>query len=448
MAYLILAKTTGTGAILPESPWMLEFYHPSSTEDDSIYEVLVDSSGNPNIVGQTKSMGQGEEDFFVSKVNKDGTVNWQRVLGSAVQDRSRGGAIDSSGNIYACGQSEAGGASTLDDNGFIAKYNSSGALQWKRVIGDDDTDPGAYNNQRLMNVVIDSQGDIIGAGASTDVFTDTGSVDDMFICKYNSSGVVQWQKALGDSNAQVLQDIAIDSSDNIYVSGYSWVTASSNHHTWLAKLNTSGVIQWQRTLGHTGGSAINYSVETDSSGNVYVSLDSNKVAKYNSSGVLQWQKIYTNIAGAGRLHANGSELFLVAAVSPNTKMGALLNIDTSNGEVNWARSVEDTNDTSNSVNFGDVKTSPSTSTVFVGASWNKNPGGNRESLLMGLPLDGTGTGLYGTELTYAVLTSVASNSTFTDASSSLGEIVTTFPSTDPSMTDTAGAFLTNKHVTA
>ena len=96
----------------------------------------------------------------------------------------------------------------------------------------------------------------------------------------------------GSASQMVGQGIAQDASGNTYTVG--WLTISVLT-IYLIKFNSAGVIQWQRNL--TGsGNCFGFNITVDLSSNVYVtgiSTNSNQdgvVAKYNSSGTLQWQK--------------------------------------------------------------------------------------------------------------------------------------------------------------
>ena len=69
--------------------------------------------------------------------------------------------------------------------------------------------------------------------------------------------------------------IAIDSSDNIYITGYTYGdlggnTNSGNSDAFLAKYNTSGNNQWTKLLGTSSGTVGN-GIGVDSSGNIYFS---------------------------------------------------------------------------------------------------------------------------------------------------------------------------------
>jgi len=110
---------------------------------------------------------------------------------------------------------------------------------------------------------------------------------------------------LGTSSYELARGVATDSSANVYVTGYTDGSLDGNssaggYDLFLVKYNSSGMKQWSKQLGTTEWD-IAYGVATDSSANVYVTgytdggLDGNSNAggidlflvKYNSSGTKQ-----------------------------------------------------------------------------------------------------------------------------------------------------------------
>ena len=153
-------------------------------------------------------------------------------------------------------------------------------------------------------------------------------------CKDNGSSGGGGQSRLGGSTpgflvtfggSQVETDIAgvaVDSSDNIYITGTSngtnvfgsSVTSGNTDNIFVVKLNSSGVVQWVYTAGG-GGRDRGRKIALDSSGNIYVvgyyqntvdfgggNVTSNGsfdafILKLNSSGTFQWVKSYGGSTG-------------------------------------------------------------------------------------------------------------------------------------------------------
>ena len=59
--------------------------------------------------------------------------SWIALLGGTDIDSGRGVAVDSSDNIIVVGYNRLDGAGSLD--ALVAKYNSSGTLQWSKTLG-------------------------------------------------------------------------------------------------------------------------------------------------------------------------------------------------------------------------------------------------------------------------------------------------------------------------
>lgn len=71
---------------------------------------------------------------------------------------------------------------------------------------------------------MDSYGNIFitgNTGGNLDGQTNAGD-DDIFVAKYDASGNKKWTKILGTSWPDIGNAIAIDSSDNIYVTGTTY----------------------------------------------------------------------------------------------------------------------------------------------------------------------------------------------------------------------------------
>ena len=244
-----------------------------------------------------------------SCAKKDGSSDtstsfWPKQIGTSSNDYGTGVTVEFSDNIHVSGQSNGGldgNINSLNDGIFLVKYNSSGTKLWTKQLG-------IFDNESGISMTVDSSDNIYVTGYTTEGYdgnSNSGNYD-IFLVKYNSSGNKLWTKQLGNSDTDIGMGVIVDSSDNIYVTGIASGgldrnTSSGGEDIVLMKYNSSGIKQWRKQLG-SSSSDFAWDVTVDSSDNIYVtgfingSLDgqfnqgSNYdifLVKYNSDGVKQ-----------------------------------------------------------------------------------------------------------------------------------------------------------------
>jgi len=178
------------------------------------------------------------------------------------------------------------------DNGttsILVKYNSSGVLQWQKRID------SAYSNYSSLS--LDSTAaNVYGIG-----YKSGSPSPGWMVIKYNSSGTIQWQRQTDTTDSQAYGSV-VDSSNNLYVCGFS----NDDNTARLLKSDPTASVLWYRRLANTapGYRNIYYDVCVDSSDNVYAVGSSTQssvgiLVKYNSSGTLQWQRQISTTAAGG-----------------------------------------------------------------------------------------------------------------------------------------------------
>tara|TARA_R110000823_G_scaffold275718_1_gene394412 strand:- start:973 stop:2301 length:1329 start_codon:yes stop_codon:yes gene_type:complete len=379
--------------------------------------VAVDSLDNNYVLGYTISAGAGNYDFLIIKRNTEGVVQWQRTLGGTGNDRGYGLAIDSSDNLYVCGYSTISGE--FDERFLVAKYNSSGTIQWQRLFGNGF----AYGEA----AAVDTSGNVYFAGYG---YGEGAGDQEFYIVKYNSSGTLQWQRTLGGASADKAYAIHLDSSNNVYVSGDSRSTGAGGQDILLAKYSSSGVIQWQRSLGGASNDE-SHSIATDSSGNVYIAGYSYSVvadsvlllAKYNPSGTLQWQRALYNSYGTSTAQAvavdSNNDVYITGEefISGSVRRQMIVAKYNSSGTIQWQRMLGASSD-----EFSYSIAVDSLDDIYITGKTPNIGVGGQEVITAKLANDGSLLGTYvldGVNITYAVSTLTTTTPTLTAATSSL-----------------------------
>jgi hypothetical protein len=166
---------------------------------------------------------------------------WLSIIGGANSDVGNAIAVDSSGNIYVTGYTNSYGAGEYDV--WTIKYNSSGDQIWNKTIGGASYDYGSA-------IAVDSSDNIYVTGNTLSY----GAGDcDVWTIKYNSSGDQIWNKTIGGASYDVGNAIAVDSSGNIYVTGNTYSYGAGISDVWTARMDSDGYIQkpdrWKMFVG-------------------------------------------------------------------------------------------------------------------------------------------------------------------------------------------------------
>lgn len=297
MTDVVLVKYNSSGT----QQWVRQL---GTTSWDEATAVITDAGNNIVVVGYTDgdlagTGNAGGTDAFVAKYGADGTLLWARQHGTTASDAAVAVAADSSGNIYITGFSRGNldGNTNAGPGGrdlFLIKYNASGVHQWTRLFGTLASDNGA-------GITVDGSGDIFVIGTTAgdlDGIPNAGAgTADFFIIKYDSAGNRVWTRQHGSSADELAYGVATDNTGALYVTGATnggldGNTGSGANDLFVVKYDGAGNRQWTRQLG-TAGADVARAIAVDRAASVvYV------------AGA-------TDAALDGQTNAGGNDLFAV-----------------------------------------------------------------------------------------------------------------------------------------
>lgn len=318
---------------------------------------------DPSLLSNYNLSSPSKDNFFIFKWDFNGVFAWAKNINASSQ--GSGGyslGIDSQGDVIVTGyfngtadfdpdpnstfvlSSSNAGTTTLDA-AFLMKLNSNGQFVWAKTIA--QYDPLIPNDQLGICLAIDNSDNIIAGGSFryTNDFDDGPGVvnlvnntftNETYIAKFSTNGSLIWAKEFDNLNNEAISfpfSIDTDNIGNVYVAGefsgdvdfnptgsISAVYSTpdfSDRDGYLMKLDNTGAFNWFKQLGTIGARESALSVQTSTTGNVYVggcfsgSLDFNPgatpynltsnglndgyVAKYSSNGNIVWANAYGGI---------------------------------------------------------------------------------------------------------------------------------------------------------
>ncbi len=275
--------------------------------NDYGYSVGTDGTGNVYIAGKftgtatfenTNIVSSGGEDIFLAKYNRAGVLQWVKQAGGSGDDRANAISVDANGNAYITGRFM--GTATFEATNlvgagqqdvFIAKYNTSGTLQWVKNAGGT-----GYDNGNGICLSLNGSGVFVtGSFSNVATFADTTVTSqgnaDIFIVGCSSEGENMWVQTGGSPMDDIGYAIAVDNL-NIYATGYyrgglvfSGGILSNNNGSsdmFVVKFDADRVFQWAKK-GSGPLTEEGHGIVATSTGDVYVTGSFAGTANFNGT---------------------------------------------------------------------------------------------------------------------------------------------------------------------
>ena len=198
--------------------------------------------------------------FFLSTtiLQAQPTIEWQHTFGGNKDEEPFAVIQTLDGGYAIAGYTASNNGDIFGSHGYyecwILKLDASGAVQWKKPYGGSDYEL-AYDIQQTPD------GGYIFAGVTySNNWQVSGNhgLSDMWVVKIDSNGVVQWQKTLGGTDIDEARAIRQTLDGGYVVAGYTESEDGDVSHFrggrdyWVVKLSNLGEIEWERTFGGSG----------------------------------------------------------------------------------------------------------------------------------------------------------------------------------------------------
>ncbi|MBK8845233.1 MAG: hypothetical protein IPO27_01245 [Bacteroidetes bacterium] len=210
--------------------------------DDEAFCVIEDANNDILVSGYTKSYGNGLSDFFITKLNATGVVQWTQTSGGVLKDGSYSIIATLDGGYLTAGYTNSSGAGLKDF--YLLKLSATGTFQWAKTYG-------GSGNDVACDVVQNQDSSIIIVGNTTSF----GSSDlNPYIIKTNKNGDTLWTKVIYETGIDIINSVSLVGKTGILLAGNKSITNRLNAQ--LIKLTATGHVIWQQEYDITGDDEI------------------------------------------------------------------------------------------------------------------------------------------------------------------------------------------------
>ncbi|MFX0141538.1 MAG: SBBP repeat-containing protein [Candidatus Hodarchaeota archaeon] len=270
---------------------------------DSAKAIKVSADGKFIYIGGSyghcqTGVGYSSGASFLINIDNNANFIWSKIWGGGGRgghSSAEGLVVDSFNNIYMV-VSSIGGQMCEDNGAFILKYSNAGNLEFEVEC--------LSSSEKGLDIALDSHNNIYVTGHSW---------GNMVLLKYDELGNYLWRKTFGEYDLYLGRAMAIDSLNNVYIAGSGWDYEKDMSYVALLKINSYGNYLWHRIWELGINKAPNDLIIDSSDHKIYV-LGDNFLLNYHCNGNLIWNN--TKIGGKAitldlndNLYIVGNDLF-------------------------------------------------------------------------------------------------------------------------------------------
>jgi hypothetical protein len=216
------------------------------------------SGGQGN--ARTTEVNHAGGDFWVLKLNRRGELEWSKYYGGSFTDTPLGIVKTTDNGFILVGSSDSNDVDIKNNKGsydfWVIKLSSNGVLLWEKSFGGSEIDEA-----RAISASHDGSFIVVGDTRSSDgdINLNNGAAD-IWVLKISTDGNLIWEKTFGGTGFDVAQSISMTQDNGFVIAGSSrssdnGFTNKGQNDALILKINSEGVLEWQKTIG---GSEIDF----------------------------------------------------------------------------------------------------------------------------------------------------------------------------------------------
>ena len=255
---VLVIKTDAEGNV----EWQRSY---GDAQDETANSIDISNGGGFIITGEVINANTGFGLCYLMKIDDEGELSWSNTFGGSQNDNGFSVTSTNDGGFAITGVTRSLGDN--DGDAWLIKVSGSGAIQWERTYGGEDTEFGRAIQQTVDGgYIIIGQTESFGIGSS-----------DAYLLKTDSEGNEMWSQSFGGQGTDQGRYVVETADQGYLISGYTdSFGASGGFNFWIIKTNSLGEPEWQRFYGEHGDDRGLSGIQTSDGGYA--------IAGYTSSG--------------------------------------------------------------------------------------------------------------------------------------------------------------------
>lgn len=204
---------------------------------DTAFSVAEVDEGSIIVAGETSSFGTGNTDMILVKMDGGGNVLWQKTIGGDGFESALGVIGDAEGGLIVVGKRRVPPDIIFD--AWIMRLDGGGDIVWQKTVGGN-------SDEWAGSAAMTGEGSIVVAGETRSYYATAG---DMLVMKLDPHGEILWQKHIGGHDNEHVSSLATCADGSIIAVGSTRSFGAGEYDMWIVKLDDSGNVLMQETLG-------------------------------------------------------------------------------------------------------------------------------------------------------------------------------------------------------
>jgi hypothetical protein len=182
---------------------------------------------------------------FLMKIDSLGEPLWSKHYGGSELDQGKRVAYQQGFGFFIAGNTSSIGSGGYDF--YLIKTDVNGVMEWEKAYGESEW-------ERLYDAVMTRDTGMVMVG---ETLSNPTNNPDMYIVRTDKYGDTLWTKTMGGLGADGLRGVHRWDDSTFYVAGQTYVDDSSFTKAYIAKFHEDGTLLWSDTIGPNGNYFIN-----------------------------------------------------------------------------------------------------------------------------------------------------------------------------------------------